>query len=275
MSRVLLLHPGAMGTSIGAAMKKAGHDVFWFARGRSDQSAVRAREHGFKAVDGSLPTNLDYVVSVCPPDAALTVAKQIVQTDFRGTYIDGNAVSPSTMAAIGGLFGERLVDGGIVGPPAWREGTTRFFLSGTRAGDAELLFRGSLVETVQCGADVGAASALKMAYAGYTKGNSALLMGIRALAASYGVEAPLLEEWRRSQPEVEKRSEGAARGSGPKAWRFAGEMREIATTFQHAGLPDGFHIGAADLYERLGELKDRQDVTIEDVIRSLVREGTP
>jgi hypothetical protein len=95
-----------------------------------------------------------------------------------------------------------------------------------------------------------------MAYASYTKGVSALLMAIRALAIAEGVDDALLGEWERSQPGVRARSESGIRGSARKAWRFAGEMEEIAATFTGAGLPDGFHRAAAEIYARLAGYKD-------------------
>jgi hypothetical protein len=102
----------------------------------------------------------------------------------------------------------------------------------------------------------GAASALKMAYAAVTKGTSALLLAVRALAASEGVDEALLAEWGRSQPELPKRSESAARDSARKAWRFVGEMDEIAAAFEAAGLPGGFHQAAGEIYQRLAGYKD-------------------
>ena len=101
------------------------------------------------------------------------------------------------------------------------------------------------------------ASALKMCYAAFTKGSSALILAIRALAASHGAENALLSEWDISQSGLAARSDAAARGTSRKAWRFEGEMREIAATFADAGLPAGFHRAASDIYRRMRDLKDR------------------
>ena len=103
---------------------------------------------------------------------------------------------------------------------------------------------------------VGAASALKMAYAAWTKGTSALLLAVRALAIREGVDDALRAEWDRSQPGLGARSEAALAGNVRKAWRFVGEMEEIAATFAAAGLPPGFHEACAALYDRLGSYKD-------------------
>ena len=100
--------------------------------------------------------------------------------------------------------------------------------------------------------------------------SAALLLDVRALARAEGVEAALLDEWSISQPGTAERSEATAHGVGPKAWRFAGEMREIVATFDAAGLPSGFAEGAAVLYERLAEFRDRDDVRLDDVVAALL-----
>ena len=108
-----------------------------------------------------------------------------------------------------------------------------------------------------------------MAYAAWTKGSQALLLNIRALARAEGIEETLLAEWAGSQADLAARSERAAAGSAPKAWRWVGEMEEIADSFAAAGLPDGFHRGAAGLYERIAGFKDREGVTLDEVLSTL------
>lgn len=199
------------------------------------------------------------VLSVCPPHGALGLAEVVAGSGFAGLYIDANAVAPETALAISARVaaaGATFVDAGIIGPPAARAGTTRFYLSGAAAESAAALFAGSLLEPIVCGVQPGAASAVKMCYAAYTKGVSALLMAIRATAAAHGVAATLSDEWARSQPELNAASETAAVRSAAKAWRFSGEMEQIAETFAAAGLPDGFHRAAGELYDRLAEFKD-------------------
>ena len=161
------------------------------------------------------------------------------------------------MAAVVEAAGARFVDGGLIGPPPTAPGRTRLYLSGDDAEQAAGLFAGSDLEALCIGGGAGAASAVKMAYAAYTKGHGALLTGVRAFASAAGVEEALLEEWARSQPGLEARSEGAARGTAPRAWRFEGEMREIAAAFAACDLPSGFHEAAAELYGRLSAFKDR------------------
>jgi predicted TIM-barrel fold metal-dependent hydrolase len=113
-----------------------------------------------------------------------------------------------------------------------------------------------------------------MCYAAWTKGSAAMLLAIRGLADAEGVTNVLLDEWAKSQPGLEDRSRVAAVGMAPKAWRFVGEMEEIAETFREAGLPDQFHLGAAALYTLLREFKDQTgSVQIEDVLQILKRKS--
>jgi 3-hydroxyisobutyrate dehydrogenase-like beta-hydroxyacid dehydrogenase len=164
------------------------------------------------------------------------------------------------------------VDGGLIGPPPRAAGSTRLYLSGREAKRAVALFESSALEAIAVNDVPGAASALKMVYAAFTKGTSALLMGVRALAASEGVDDALLAEWHRSQPELPKKSEAAARDNARKAWRFVGEMEEIAATFEAAGLPGGFHQACAEIYRRLAGFKDvATPPTMADLVEPLTR----
>jgi len=138
-------------------------------------------------------------------------------------------------------------------------GTTRLYLSGARAREIAALFSRSMLDARAIGALPGAASALKLAYAAWTKCTDALVLAIRAFADHEGVDEALLDEWRLSQPALEKKSDRAAAVAVPKAWRYVGEMIEIAEAFEAAGLPPGFHRAAAMICERLAVFKDRTD----------------
>jgi len=256
-----LLHPGDMGGVVGACAVTAGSRVLWASEGRSAGSRARAAAGGLEDAGtlASLVAASDVILSICPPHAALEQAHAVAARRFGGLYVDGNAVAPATAREIGAVVergGAAFVDGGIIGPPPRNAGSTRLYLSGREAKRVVSLFESSVLEAIVVNDTPGAASALKMGYAAYTKGVSALLIAIRALAASEGVDAALLEEWRRSQPELPKRSEAAARDNARKAWRFVGEMEEIAASFEAAGLPGGFHEACARIYERLAEYKD-------------------
>jgi 3-hydroxyisobutyrate dehydrogenase-like beta-hydroxyacid dehydrogenase len=142
------------------------------------------------------------------------------------------------------------VDGGVIGPPPRAANTTRLYLSGAEAAAVAELFSGSLIEAKIVSEAAGAASALKMAYAGWTKGSAALLLASRAVAEANGVGDPLVAEWRASIPEAENQLSAAGRSAVRKGWRWVGEMDEIAGTFHAAGLPSGFHEAAAEIFRR-------------------------
>jgi hypothetical protein len=89
-----------------------------------------------------------------------------------------------------------------------------------------------------------------MAYGAWTKGTAALILAIRELAKEEGVEEALLAEWALSEPKLEERSRGSARAATAKGWRWVAEMEEIAATMAAAGLPDGFHQAAAEIFRR-------------------------
>ena len=261
---IALLHPGNMGVTIGAAAATSGARVIWASHQRSKATQDRARQAGLVDVEnlGNAVQASDVVLSVCPPHAALELARSVAEHNFSGIYVDANAVSRATAEQIGETVvkaGASFVDGGIIGSPVKRAGTTRLYLSGARAPEVADLFSASMLDARAIGDKPGSASALKIAYAAWTKCSDALILAIRALAAIEGVDKALLEEWAISQPDLERRSIQAAAVAAPKAWRFLGEMREIAATFEVAGLPSGFHDAAADLYERLAPFKDRTD----------------
>jgi 3-hydroxyisobutyrate dehydrogenase-like beta-hydroxyacid dehydrogenase len=275
---VALLHPGNMGATIGAAAATSRARVVWVSEERGEATRRRANQAGLTEV-GSLDNALvqsDIVLSVCPPHAAVVVAEQVAIRKFSGIYVDANAVSRATAERIGEivtLAGASFVDGGIIGSPVKQAGTTRLYLSGARAAEVAELFSKSMLDARAIGTEPGAASALKVAYASWTKGTDVMLLAIRTYAAHEGVDDALLAEWRISQPQLEKRCDRAAAVATPKAWRYVGEMEEIAEAFENAGLPGGFHKAAAKLCEQLDFFKDRTDPapTIAEVIETLGR----
>ena len=273
---IALLHPGNMGATIGAAAATSGARVIWASNQRSKSTQERARQAGL--VDVESLTNAvrdgDMVLSVCPPHAALELAETVAEQKFRGIYVDANAISRATAERIGDIVtkaGASFVDGGIIGAPVKKAGTTRLYLSGARAAEVAALFSASMLDARAIGTTPGAASALKVAYAAWTKCTDALVLAIRALADHEGIDEALMQEWSISQPDLERRSVKAAAMAAPKAWRYVGEMEEIAATFAAAGLPTGFHHAAAELCERLAPFKDRTDPppTVAAVIEAL------
>ena len=274
MTTIGLLNPGEMGSMVGAAVRSGGARVLWAGEGRSGATRKRASDAGLEDAGSvaSVVAASDVILSVCPPHAAVDVATQVAALRFGGIFVDGNAVSPATAREIGGIVekgGATFVDGGIIGPPPEKPGTTRFYVSGTGAERISRLLTAGALEAPVVPGGPGAASALKMAYASWTKGSSALLLAVCALASAEGVEDSLLREWQISQRDLPARSEGSAKSNAKKAWRFVGEMEEIAATYSAAGLPDGFHQGAAEIYRRMASYKDGPTPSLADVVRAL------
>jgi 3-hydroxyisobutyrate dehydrogenase-like beta-hydroxyacid dehydrogenase len=274
---VALLHPGEMGSAIGACLVRRGVRVVWASSGRSAATRSRANAAGVEDL-GSLERALaaaDLALSVCPPHGALALAREVADLGFEGIFVDANAISPETARSIGravGKAGASFVDGGIIGPPPVEAGRSRLYLAGGREQEVAALFAGTPLEAIALGAPAGAASALKACYAAWTKGATALLAAVRALAESEGVEAALLAEWKRSQPGVDKRSE-VITVQARKAWRWIGEMEEIAASFEAAGLPGGFHLAAADLYRRLEAFKAASALPALAEVTAAIRRG--
>jgi len=241
-----VLHPGAMGAAVAACLVGAGREVLWASEGRSPETAARTAGLRDAGSIAALARECELLLSICPPHAAVEVARSVA--GFGGIYVDANAISPDTARTIAGSIGAGYVDGGIIGPPPVRAGTTRLYLSGARAGEAAAVFEGTSLDARVVEGDM-AASALKMTYAAWTKGSAALLLAIQATAAELGVEALLRDEWDLSLPDAPRRLEAAREAADAKAWRWVAEMREIAATFAAAGQPDGFHRAAADVYE--------------------------
>jgi 3-hydroxyisobutyrate dehydrogenase-like beta-hydroxyacid dehydrogenase len=250
-----LLHPGEMGAAVGQCLTGAGYEVLWASEGRGPQTAARAR--AARLADVGTPAEMaeraDVILSICPPHAALDTAW--AAQGFGGLYLDANAISPATAREVALMVeegGATYVDGGIIGlpPSTATAGRTRLYLSGGEADALRRLFDGTSIDARVVGGGPWSASAVKMAYAAWTKGTAALLLTARALARAEGVEDTLLAEWAISQPALAERSRGAAASAATKGWRWVAEMEEIATSMAAAGLPDGFHQAAAEIFRR-------------------------
>ena len=262
-----LLHPGEMGAAIGRCLTTRGHTVLWASQGRGPATAERAAAAGLTDVGtvAELTGRAGIIFSVCPPHAALEVARSVA--GFSGLFVDANAIAPETTRSVAavlsaggtgaaGTGATRFADGGIIGPPpqpgadpAAGNGT-RLYLAGEPAAEVAALFAGTPVGAQVVNGGIGAASAVKVAYAAWTKGSAALLLAARSLAHQERVEGTLLEEWALSQPELVRRLQHATRSAVAKGWRWEAEMTEIAAAMAAAGLPDGFHLAAADIFRR-------------------------
>lgn len=274
--RIGILHPGDMGISIAVSAQNGGHDVRWASEGRSAQTRARAEAHGLRDAHSlaALCADSDVIVSVCPPHAAEDLARAVLAVGFSGTFVDANAIAPERARRIADMMasaGIDVVDGGIIGGPAWKPKSTWLYLSGKRAAAIATLFTAGPLETQVLGDDIGAASALKMCYAAYTKGSTALLCAVLAAADGLNVRDALNAQWSRDSAGSDLQNTRRVQGVTAKAWRFSGEMHEIAATFRATGLPGAFHDAAAEIYDRIAPFKGADGApALEDVLRALL-----
>ncbi|MGB1536344.1 MAG: DUF1932 domain-containing protein [Pseudomonadales bacterium] len=257
-----LFNPGAMGAAVGACLTRAGHQVYWLSPGRSKQTVQRAARAGLTPCQtlGQLTGCVELVISICPPAAAEVIAQQICESGFKGLFLEANAISPTKLADIHRRLEAhhiQLIDGSIIGGPVWPEdeqpnGTT-LHLSGQLAETVQALLIDSSLGVNVVSKEVGDASALKMVFAAFSKGSAALSAEILNVAEQYGVRDELAEAIGTHQNERWLQS---MTHTSSKAWRFIGEMNEIADTFKAVGATPGFHQAAADVYQRLADHKD-------------------
>jgi 3-hydroxyisobutyrate dehydrogenase-like beta-hydroxyacid dehydrogenase len=275
--KIGVLHPGNMGISVAASAQNSGHAIYWASEGRSPQTRERAEKFNLKDAHtlANLCETCSVIISVCPPHAAEDVAHQVVAQGFTGLYLDANAISPERTRRIGqGVTeaGASFVDGSIIGGPAWEPGRTWLYLSGPEAHVAASCFSAGPLETSVIGESIGKAAALKMCFAAYTKGSSALLCAIVAAAEGLGVWEELQRQWSRGGSDFAEQAVQRVRRVTAKAWRFAGEMEEISATFDSVGVPGGFHAAAADVYRRIADFKDAPSTpALEDVVAALLQ----
>lgn len=277
MSKIGILYPGEMGISIAASAIHNGHQVFWYSHGRSDRTRTRAVSQNLTEIHSGTEfhANCEIIISICPPHAAEDTADQALAHGYKGMYLDANAISPERARRIGRrmeIDGIDFIDGGIIGGPAWEPNSTRLYLSGKRARDFAGLFRSGPLDVKVIDGEIGKASALKMCYAAYSKGTTALICAILAAAESLGVRGDLYRQWDLDQDGFSEQVSRRARRVTSKAWRFEGEMREIADTFVSAGLPGGFHEAAGEIYHRLAGFKDSPEAPeLDEVLGRLLK----
>lgn len=273
------LHPGQMGISLAATARNSGYKAFWASEGRSGETRERASKYGLTDANNikGLCQECSIIVSICPPHAAEEVAKKVRDCGFRGMYLDANAISPQRSVKIGELMEKAnidFIDGGIIGMPAWKPGTTWLYLSGTAAQNVAKYFSAGPMEIEVIGTNPGKASALKMCFAANTKGTTALLCGILGLSEKLGVRAELEKQWSRNGSEFADQTKNRVRHVTDRAWRFIGEMEEIASTFEGAGFPGGFHKAASKIYQRIAHFKGAKEVpSLEEVIEALLKQS--
>ncbi len=257
-----LMSPGDMGHSIGNVLRVGGLRVITCLRDRSARTAALAAEAGIVDVPDyeTLVREADVLLSVLAPSEARRLADRVAAA-VRATgtdllFAECNAIAPQTVREIATVVtaaGARFVDAGIIGsPPKPGEQRTRVYASGEHAVEfAELAQYGLNVRVI--GSEVGQASGLKMCYAAITKGLTALATELLVAGRAMGLTEPLRAELQQSQPALYGWVERQVPTMPPKAYRWVGEMEEIAATFGYLGLTPQILQGAADLYRFVGQ----------------------
>lgn len=233
---IAVIGMGEMGASLAGRLVRAGARVSTTLSGRSAVSARRARQAGVDAVSDAEVLQAQVMLSVVPPVFALEVAGHWAQRMsesgcFRPVYVDCNAVSVETVRSIAAAItqaGARCVDGCIIGAPG-EEGSPgpTVYLAGECTQDLALLSRLGL-QVRSTGGPMGAASALKMAYAGFNKGLTGLAAAMVLAATRAGAAEALREELSHSQPRLLEHIRGTLPDMYAKAWRWDYEMRQVA-----------------------------------------------
>jgi 3-hydroxyisobutyrate dehydrogenase-like beta-hydroxyacid dehydrogenase len=255
-----ILSPGDMGHTVGAVLRAHGLRVLTCLEGRSERTRALAAEAGIEDVPtlDELVVAADIVLCILVPAEATGVAERVAAA-IRATgadvlYADCNAIAPQTVRVIGETImaaGGQFADVGIIGGPPKQPGT-RFYTSGPGAeGFAALGDFGLDVRVLDGG--VGQASGLKMCYGALTKGLQALGTELLVAARLMGLEETLRAEQAESAPDVLAWLQRAVPTMPPKAYRWVGEMEEIAATFASLGMTPSIFQGAADLYRFIAE----------------------
>jgi hypothetical protein len=276
MTTVGILHPGRMGASIGAALRPEVADVLWAEAGRSYETSKRAEWADLVAVrtTADLVRRCTVVVSVCPPNVALDVARTVADAGGVDLYLDANATAPTTMRALAEMLGtSHVVDGAILGPPAWKPGTTVLHLAGGRAEEVAALFAPTPIEPRVVGSELGQASAVKACFALQSKALPTIWALIAAVADHYGVAGVVRDELSRDDIDLDARFDDITRRATSKAWRWESEMAEVALAVADAGLPDGISRAAAEVYRRVATSVDRDSTPDRDAWLRALRAG--
>ena len=255
-----VIAPGAMGSAVARRLAEHGAEVRTTLAGRSASSRARAAAAGMRPVEDEteLVDGVDAVLAILPPGEARGLAQRLAPllaaARRKPLYLDCNAVSPATMAAISALLastGATILDGGIIGgPPRPGAEGPHIYVSGEAAPSARLLREYGLDIRILDG-PLGAASALKMSYAGLTKGLTAIGAAMFLGAAASGADAALVAELAESQPEMLAMLRHNLPPMYAKAYRWVAEMREIAAFLGPDVAGAQIYEGAARLYDQL------------------------
>ena len=255
---VAVIAPGMMGSVVANRLTDHGVEVRSLLTGRSAATQARAKAAGMvDATEGGIAA-CDFILSIIPPGEALGLAERLAPAmraaAKKPVYVDCNAIAPSTVQRIAGVVqatGAVFVDGGIIGPPPAPDSkNTRLYLSGEAASLVTVLQEYGLNTPVQAG-PIGAASAMKLSYAGFTKGFTALGAAMMLAATRAGTADALIAEMTVSQPLLLGWLTRQMPKMPDKAYRWVAEMEEISTFVGEDPAAAQFYQGAARLYERI------------------------
>ncbi len=266
---VAVIAQGAMGAGVGGRLVERGLHVITSLAGRSEASAKRAREAGMVAVSDQECAQADYFLSILPPSEALSLARKMAAligpNNKKPVYVDCNAVSPPTKVEIGNVItkaGAPFVDVGIIGMPPTKDGGSPW-LHASGPDSARVAPLGDFGINVNIvDGPIGAASALKMSYAGITKGVTALGSMMMLAATRHGAAEGLRRELERSQTALFPWFQRQIPAMYPKAYRFVGEMDEIAAFVGDDPAAKKLYEAISAFYTRLAaDFAGRQDET--------------
>jgi len=255
---IAVIAPGMMGSGVGRRLAENGADVVTSLAGRGAVTAERARAAGMRAVDDAALADAEVILSIVPPGSALALAQRLapaLQAAARKPlYVDCNAISPQTVARIAAVIeqtGAAFVDGGIIGgPPKPRSTGTSIYVSGPAAPRAAKLTEYGL-EMKLLGPKIGEASALKLSYAGITKGFTALGAAMMLAATRAGSAEALHAELAESQKPLFAWLTRQVPNMYSKAYRWVAEMEEIAAFAGEDPSAGALFTAAAQFYERI------------------------
>jgi len=256
---VAVIAMGEMGSGVARRLHERGATVLTSLAGRSAASAARAQKAGAVAVatDDELVAQAEFILSIVPPGDAVALAQRLApaikKAGRKTIYVDCNAVSPQTAERIGDVLKDTgciYVDAGIVGPPPGASSRTIFYASGPGAKDFERLAACGLSIRLMEGPN-GAASAMKLSYAGITKGCTAIASAMMLGATRAGTAESLLQELSESQPMLLGWMRNFVSRMPPKAYRWVAEMEEIAAFQQDDAAARDMYLGIARFYEQI------------------------
>jgi putative dehydrogenase len=255
---VAVIAPGMMGSGVGGRLAQNGIEVRTALAGRTEASVKRAQAAGMVGASDAQIAACDFILSIVPPGEALGLAERLAPAlraaAKKPIYVDCNAVNPATVLRIARAVeetGTTFVDGGIIGgPPAPGSKGTKLYLSGSAAARVVELEKYGLEPRVQAG-PIGAASAMKMSYAGITKGFTALGAAMMLAATRAGTADALRAEISASQPALHGWLTRAMPKMYSKAYRWVAEMEEISGFVGEDPAAAQFFQAAARLYERI------------------------